>query len=217
MNVKPLMPHWLILSVLIAGPWSSAFAQADANAVLLEQARACAEQTSRLERLNCFDAIFQADDEPVSTDALPALWHAIERQESARDQDDVGLLVHTQGEDVLMSVPALGTTPPRPILVMACEKLITRFQLHLPTPLNEARVDLQLTGNGMAVQQQWRARDGGQVLSGGRGLPAIETLRQLLNANEVTMRSDVAMLDGLRFDVSGLREEIQPLRNACRW
>ncbi|KHJ50095.1 Type VI secretion system-associated protein [Vreelandella venusta] len=183
----------------------------------MEQARACAEQTSRLERLNCFDAIFQADDEPVSTDALPALWHAIERQESARDQDDVGLLVHTQGEDVLMSVPALGTTPPRPILVMACEKLITRFQLHLPTPLNEARVDLQLTGNGMAVQQQWRARDGGQVLSGGRGLPAIDTLRQLLNANEVTMRSDVAMLDGLRFDVSGLREEIQPLRNACRW
>lgn len=217
MNTMLLKHQWLVGSLLIASVLVSPALQADTEADMLEQARACGEESSRLERLHCYDAVFQTDGDTGESTDMPALWYAIERQEAARREDDVGLMVQESGDNVLISVPALGTTPPRPILVMACEKLITRFQLHLPTSLNDARVDLQLVGNGGTVQQQWRVRDGGQVLSGGRGLPAIETLRQLLNASEVTLRSDVSALDGLRFDVTGLRQDIQPLRNACRW
>ncbi|WP_249977523.1 type VI secretion system-associated protein VasI [Vreelandella olivaria] len=217
MNAMLLKRQWpigglLMLSALISSPL-----QAEEYGALLERAQVCAEASSRLERLNCYDAIFQEVPLTDEDAELPDLWHAIERQEGERRDDNVGLIVQQAGDDVLISVPALGTTPPRPILVMACEKLITRFQLHVPVPINDARVDVQLTGNGSVVQQQWRVRDGGRVVSGGRGLPAIDTLRQLLDASEVTLRSEVAALDGLRFDVTGLRQEIQPLREACRW
>lgn len=217
MNAMLLKRQWLTYSLLIAGALVSHPIQASEHSALVERAHACAEESSRLDRLNCYDSVFQAVDPVNESGEMPALWYAIERQEASRSSDNVGLIVQASGDDVFISVPALGTTPPRPILVIACEKLITRFQLHLPAPLSDARVDLQLGGNGGSVQQQWRIRDGGQVLSGGRGLPAIDTLRQLLSASEVTLRSDVSTLDGLRFDVAGLRQEIQPLRNACRW
>jgi type VI secretion system protein VasI len=184
---------------------------------MLENALACTEETSRLERLSCYDDVFKNTSSPTEERDLPDLWHAIERQERGRNSDALGLVMGHVGEDVLMSVPALGTTPPRPIMVMACEKQITRFQLHLPEPIDNARVDLQLSTNSASVRQQWRVRDGGHVINGGRGLPAIETLRQLLSANEVTISSEVSRLDGLRFDITGLRQLIQPLREACRW
>lgn len=217
MNAMLLKRQWtigglLMLCLLVCTP-----SKADEQSALLKSAQTCAEETSRLERLNCYDALFLEANLSVGENELPALWRAIERQESARPDDNVGLIVNESGESVLISVPALGTTPPRPIMVVACERLITRFQLHLPTPISGARVDLQITGNGRAVQQQWRIRDGGRVVSGGRGLPAIDTLRQLLDANEVTLRSDIKELDGLRFNVAGLRQEIAPLREACRW
>ena len=217
MNAMRLKRQWTIGGLLMLCLLACTPSQADGQNARLKSAQACAEETSRLERLNCYDALFLAANSSVDEDELPALWRAIERQEAARPDENVGLMVNESGESVLISVPALGTIPPRPIMVMACERLITRFQLHLPTPINGARVDLQLMGNGRAVQQQWRVRDGGRVVSGGRGLPAIDTLRQLVDADEVTLQSDVTELDGLRFNVAGLRQEIAPLREACRW
>ena len=217
MNAMLLKRQWTIGGLLMLCLLACAPSKADEQSGLLKSAQTCAEETSRLERLNCYDALFLEANLSVGENELPALWRAIERQESARPDDNVGLIVNESGESVLISVPALGTTPPRPIMVVACERLITRFQLHLPTPISGARVDLQITGNGRAVQQQWRIRDGGRVVSGGRGLPAIDTLRQLLDANDVTLRSEIKELDGLRFNVAGLRQDIAPLREACRW
>ncbi|PRY64288.1 type VI secretion system protein VasI [Vreelandella songnenensis] len=217
MNAMLLKRQWTIGGLLTLCLLACAPAQADEQDARLKSAQACAEETSRLERLNCYDALFLEANFSVDDDELPALWQAIERQEAARPDENVGLIAQEAGDSVLISVPALGTTPPRPIMVMACERLITRFQLHLPTPISGARMDLRLTGGGRTVQQQWRVRDGGRVVSGGRGLPAIDTLRQLLDAEEVTLHSDVTGLDGLRFNVAGLRQEIAPLREACRW
>ncbi|RUR56579.1 type VI secretion system-associated protein VasI [Vreelandella populi] len=217
MNAMLLKRQWTIGGLLMLCLLACPPSQAGEQDTRLKSAQTCAEETSRLERLNCYDALFLEANVSVEDDELPALWQAIERQEAARPDENVGLIVHEAGDSVLVSVPALGTTPPRPIMVMACERLITRFQLHLPTPISGARVDLRLTGDGHTVQQQWRVRDAGRVISGGRGLPAIDTLRQLLDADEVTLQSDVTELDGLRFNVAGLRQEIAPLREACRW
>jgi len=218
MLLKPqgLVAGWLMLGALLASPLYADERQEEGDA-LVEQARSCAQESSRLERLKCYDAVFQTSTSSVDDSELPELWHTVERQEAARPGDDMGLLMQETDDEVVISVPALGATPPRPLLVMACEKLITRFQLHMPTAVDVSRVDIELSGNGGSVEQQWRARDGGQVVSGGRGLPAIDTLRQLLGADQLTLRSDVAALDGLRFDVSGLRDDIKPLRDACRW
>lgn len=217
MRLTLLICQWSCWGLLIIAVFGGSKALASEHQAMLENALACADETSRLERLSCYDDLFQTASTPAEERELPALWYAIERQERGRDGDNVGITVQQAGEDVLMSVPALGTTPPRPIMVMACEKEITRFQLHLPEPIDHARVDLQLGTQSANVHQQWRVRDGGHVINGGRGLPAIETLRYLLGANEVTLSSDVATLDGLRFDIAGLRQLIQPLREACRW
>ncbi|WP_082926060.1 type VI secretion system-associated protein VasI [Halomonas sp. G11] len=217
MNTMLLNRHVLAGGLLVLLTLLSHPSRAEGRTALLEKARSCAEESSRLERLNCYDALFKTPTPSGDTSELPALWHAIERQEAARAGDDMGLTIRKAGSDVLISVPALGTTPPRPVMVMACENLITRFQLHMPVAIDSARVTLELSGHGGVIEQQWRVRDGGQVISGGRGLPAIDTLRQLLGAEELTLRSDESALDGLRFDVSGLREDIQPLRDACRW
>lgn len=205
---------WVLL--LIAGLGSTNLL-AEQHQAMLDSALECVDETSRLARLNCYDSVFKTAATSIVDSELPELWYAIEGQERERGSGDLGLVVGLTGDDVLMSVPGLGTTPPRPIMVMACEKQITRFQLHMLEPIDNARVDLQLTANGTTIQQQWRVRDGGHVINGGRGLPAIETLRQLLNANEVTIQSDVSSLNGLRFDISDLRQLIQPLREACRW
>lgn len=185
---------------------------------LVAQARECATATSRLERLGCYDALFLVhEDAATSVDRRSALWHAINAQEAERDGDDMGLLVREDADGVRISVPALGSLPPRPQLVVACEKAITRFQLHLPQALEVPRVEVILSAGGREREQAWQARDGGYVVSGGRGLPAIATLQQLLGADELRFASDQAALDGLRFEIAGLRQAIAPLRAACRW
>ncbi|MBE0464735.1 MAG: type VI secretion system-associated protein VasI [Halomonadaceae bacterium] len=213
-----LRKHGLaMLIALCAGSVTTMQATANDQA-LLDAAHTCAQENSRLDRLSCYDQIFLAPEKPDNDgSALPALWDAIARQESQRTEENTGLLFSEQGEDVLMSAPALGTTPPRPTLVIACEKWITRFQLHLPEPIEGTRVEVQLSSSNRSINQQWRIRNDGHVISGGRGLPAIETLRQLLNASDLRLQSDVAALDGLRFDVTGLNDMIDPLRENCGW
>ncbi|MFG6668296.1 type VI secretion system-associated protein VasI [Halomonas sp. HNIBRBA4712] len=215
MNVMFAQRRWLYGALLTLSLTSLANAQQPS--ALLEAARDCGQEDSRLERLNCYDALFLDAASSETPGELPALWYAIERQEAGREQGDMGLIESQTQDSILISVPALGTTPPRPVMVLACEKWITRFQLHLPEPLAQARVDVRLSGDNGSVTQQWRVRDGGRVVGGGRGLPAIETLRQLLGASTVTLQSDVAALDGLRFDVTGLRQAVGPLRDDCGW
>lgn len=185
----------------------------------LEQAANCATNDSQLERLHCYDNLFRhATDGPTGDDPRPPQWYAVEALEQARGDQDFGFRRARRADgDILMSAPALGTTAPRPRLVISCEDTITRFQLHLDTPLDEGRTHLRLRTPGRDVTQPWRIRDGGYVVSGGRGLPAIDTLRRLVDAGTLTLGSDIPALDGLRFDLTELRARIAPLREACRW
>lgn len=200
----------LILAWLAGSP-----AQAD-EAARLDEARQCAILDSRLERLHCYDALFRNAPAPAD-DVRPALWQAVLDQEARRDDDAFGLLAGVSGDEVLLTAPALGSVPPRPVLVISCQESITRFQLHLPEALDAPRAALRLGGARGDLAQTWRIRDGGHVVSGGRGLPAIDTLRRLLDSGTLTLTSDLAPLDGLRFELGDLREQIQPLRDACRW
>lgn len=184
----------------------------------LQAATQCAAQTSRLERLHCYDALFRSEPTMHDTeDPRPAHWYRVQTMEQNR-RDDFSLRVKQRDSgDVLMTAAALGTTQPRPRLAISCEDTITRFQLHLDTPLAEGRTRLRLNTEHTRIEQDWRIRDGGYVISGGRGLPAIDTLRQLLASETLMLGSDISLLDGLRFDLSGLRTRIAPLRAACHW
>ena len=212
MNPKPVCRTGLalVLSLSMSPAWS-----ADA---VLEQASGCAALTSRLERLNCYDELFRAGAVTASaSDSRPAQWYAARALEQGRRDDFTFRIKRERDGDVLMSAPALGTTAPRPRLVISCDDTITRFQLHVDRPLGEGRTQLNLRTAHADLNPIWRIRDGGYLVSGGRGLPAIATLRQLFDSATLHLGSDIAVLDGLRFDIGGLRERIQPLRDACRW
>lgn len=208
----PIFPLLLALPLAWLTPSP---AQAD-DATRLAEARHCAVLDSRLERLHCYDALFRDAPAPAA-DAPPALWQAVLDQEARRDDDAFGLLAGVDGDEVLLTVPALGSVPPRPVLVISCQESITRFQLHLPEALDAPRAELRLRGARGDLAQTWRIRDGGHVVSGGRGLPAIDTLRRLLDSETLSLASEREALDGLRFELGGLRQQIQPLRDACRW
>lgn len=201
----------LALALLAGAP------TAQAEDARLAEARACAAQGSRLARLQCYDALFRETAEVADVAPRSSLWRDVAAQEAERAGDDVGLMVRETPDTVLMSAPALGTLPPRPLLVISCDAAITRFQLHLSEPLEAPRAPLRLQGAGVALDQTWRVLDGGHVLSGGRGLPAIATLKRLLGTEQLTLASERPAIDGLRFDVSGLRSAIAPLRAMCRW
>ncbi|RLK51704.1 type VI secretion system protein VasI [Alkalispirillum mobile] len=182
-------------------------------------AAACAGVASRAERLACYDALFPPNSDAAEPTSLESpLWQLAARQERGREQADAGLRVVEDADRVLLTAPALGTPPPRPTLVLACHNEITHFEIHLPEPAGVGRVDLTLRLGEARLRQTWRLRDGGRVLSGGRGLPAIETLRELLAGGTLSLQSNESHdLDGLRFDLNGLGEALQPLRAQCRW
>ncbi|MDN3554500.1 type VI secretion system-associated protein VasI [Halomonas maura] len=208
--------RWLVAGLAIALLAGAPTVQAEDSR--LAEARACAAQSSRLARLQCYDALFRdRPDAAQEQDPRSPLWQDVAAQEAERAADDVGLLVRETPDTVLMSAPALGTVPPRPLLVISCDDAITRFQLHLSEPLEAPRAPLRLQGAGVALDQTWRVLDAGHVLSGGRGLPAIATLKRLLGTEQLTLASERPAIDGLRFDLSGLRSAVAPLRAMCRW
>lgn len=192
---------------------------ADAAQQHLDQARECAASDVRLERLQCYDDLFReaSTGSDVASGERSRLWQRVARLEAGRDAQNMGLMVEQTDDSVLLSVPALGTVPPRPVLVISCAANITRFQLHLPEPSDATRVALTFQGESVRADQDWRVLDGGHVLSGGRGLPAIDTLKRLLSSNHLELASEMSIIDGLSFDVAGLRELIKPLRKMCRW
>nr|WP_298378808.1 type VI secretion system-associated protein VasI [uncultured Halomonas sp.] len=202
----------LTLTLLsLAGPAASADEP-------LTRATDCASVTPKLERLNCYDAVFRpVSDSAEGNTSRPSQWRAIHALEQGRGDDFTFRVEQTRNGDVLMSAPALGTLHPRPRMVISCENSITRFQIHIDKPLEEARLRIRLNASGNSIKQLWRVRDDGHVISGGRGLPAIETLRRLLDTDTLTLGSDIDRLDGLRFDFTDVRKRIAPLRDACRW
>lgn len=207
----------LALSAAVAG------ASPSAPAETLAAARACTAEIGRLERLACFDGVFDtplapmaAETEPVRL--RPADWHLAYAMEDKRQPED-GALYRDAGQDggQIVTLAALGATPPRPLLTVQCHNNITELALMLPQPLARERVSLDFASAGGIQQQVWRVRDEGLVVSAGRGLPAIRTLKGVLAGERLRFRSSESRLDGLIFDLAGLGGALAPLRQTCGW
>jgi type VI secretion system protein VasI len=190
----------------------------NAAAGQLEDARSCTGEPQRLERLACFDVVFST---PLSASREELKTPNARRSERWRqayaslDKQGAGVSYRDTGRAAgqLVTVPALGVQPPRPLLALQCHNNITELTLILPEALDEERVRLGF-GQGQSI---WRVRDNGFVLSGGRGLPAIRTVKTLIDHTEARIDSPNSRIDGLLFDLSGYREAIEPLRATCGW
>nr|WP_284047990.1 type VI secretion system-associated protein VasI [Marinobacter sp. ATCH36] len=184
----------------------------------LAAARDCTNENQRLERLACFDEVFgtpiHVAIEDVSAGKQPERWRQAFAQEQRRRPGD-GPLYRDTGELAghLLTISALGVKPPRPLLAVQCHNNITELTVMLPRAVKEERVTVDF-GHG---RQIWRVRDEGFVASGGRGLPAIRTVRNMAATSGVTVVSSSAVVDGLMFDLTGFRKTLKPLREECGW
>ena len=178
----------LLAIVLCAlGTTMSLAANAQGNPQVAE-AMACTEESQRLERLACFDEVFGTPFSVAVEDAIVGNQPERWRQAFAQEQR------RRPGDGPLY-------------------RNITELTLMMPEAVKEERVTVDF-GQG---RQIWRVRDDGFVISGGRGLPAIRTVRNMAAASGVTVASSSGVVDGLMFDLTGFRETLEPLREACGW
>lgn len=200
-----------------------------AEVVPASAARDCRYIGSSLERLACFD---EAAGTPARTAPLsrpPAELEApshsrVLANEARRGAHDLTFLANVAEpgasaiEGLVISAPAIASVAPHPYLAISCVQNISRLQLITARPVEARWVRVQLQGERSATAPTaWQVMENGQVLDAGRGLPAIEQIKQLLGAHRIRVLSDNAQLHGLTFDAQGLDPLISQARSACRW
>lgn len=189
----------------------------------LEEARLCTEEPGRLARLACFDKVFGTPvtarkESPEPRFNQSANWQLAYAMESARQPDDQVLYRDAgAGGGHVLTIAALGAVPPRPLLMIQCHNNITELAMLLPQSLDSERVRLTFDTGVGRQRQTWRVRDEGLLLSGGRGLPAIGTIKSIAATGQFRPGSDQGAIDGLVFDLTGLSDALKPLRKACGW
>ncbi|WP_342663844.1 type VI secretion system-associated protein VasI [Pseudomonas cremoricolorata] len=181
----------------------------------------CANIVSNLERLACFD---KSAGTPARLDRMKwsapeqdsPTWRRVMAHEARRKADDLTFHLSAEPEGLLISAPAIAT--PSAYLVISCVQNISRLQLVLGQPLDVGRVVVRLQSERRATHPTpWQVMENGQVLDGGRGLPGIEQIRQLIGAHRIQVEGDHPSVEGLVFDAQGLDPLIDQARKTCRW
>ncbi|MFU2315793.1 type VI secretion system-associated protein VasI [Rahnella sp. PCH160] len=200
----------------------------------LKAMSACRAEPASLERLDCYDRLLT----PVYPDFSGALvqakvqgeaWQRAFSQEAQRDDHSTQFLTKlTEGErpSVVITTPALGSLPPRPVLMFSCIDNITRMQIALPKPLN-GQPDITMTTEKIHVNTHWFLRENDSLLESSRGLPGIDEIKQLFGAKTLTVTFNTsghdvsanknAALSSLTFTISDLEKTLDPMRVACHW
>ncbi|WP_058910616.1 type VI secretion system-associated protein VasI [Entomohabitans teleogrylli] len=193
---------------------------ADDNAQLAA-VQACRSEPAPLLRLDCYDKALAAPT--GATPAAPAqagvAWQRAMAQEAQRDDRETAFLVTHSGGDnpqVVLTTPAIGVAPPRPVLMFSCVDNITRLQVALTMPVRERDGAVSLATENRRISVGWFVRENGFLLESSRGLAGIEEIKQLFGAQRLTL-SLPGDASRLVFNISGLAQEIDPLRTACHW
>ncbi|MBG3080232.1 type VI secretion system-associated protein TagO [Proteus mirabilis] len=178
----------------------------------------CREETSQLIRLSCYDQI-NIGNKPVSivdVSAMGNIWRLAVEHEMKRENHTAGFMVtvHNKGTyPVIMTIPAMGYLPLRPILMLSCIDNITRMQIALAK--KQTAGNILLITDKTQLSSEWFLREDGYLLEASRGLSGIDEIKQLLSSTKLTIK--LANDEQLTFNISGINEEIKPLRSACHW
>lgn len=192
----------------------------------------CPAIVSPLKRLECFDLaagtpIHHPPASPRDVGRVLPIVDLVQRNEAKRPPEDQRFLLSSfpepdndQQQRLVISAPALGALPPRPLLAISCESKISRLQLVLDEPARPNKVRIQLFKDDRPISDayQWQVLDdSGLVVDAGRGLQAISLLRHMGGGQRLRLESDYPPLHGLLFDAEGLGELIEQERQVCRW
>lgn len=178
-------------------------------------------------QLDCYDRILSPEQPAFGGAALVKAryqgeaWTRATEQEKRRQGNTTGLLVtQVPGErpTVVITTPAIGHVPPRPVLMFSCVDNITRMQVALMHPLDVHDIAVTLNADSRALRSHWFVRENGTLLESSRGLSGIDEIKQLFGAKTLTVDTGTDNAAGkLTFNIDGLARVIAPLRDACHW
>lgn len=210
------MRLWLLVCIALSGALVNS-----AEADTLSAALACRQESAPLLRLDCYDRALSADKQTLSPlpTQLGIAWQRAMMQEQKRDDHSTAFMVsNTEGDNpqVVLTTPAIGMPPPRPVLVFSCVDNITRLQIALTAPLKEGDGAALLTTERTRFSLGWFVRENGYLLEASRGLAGIDEIQKLFGAQTLTLTLQGSSMR-LVFNISDLAQAIEPLKNACHW
>ncbi|WP_333498867.1 type VI secretion system-associated protein VasI [Kluyvera sp. CHPC 1.2972] len=195
--------------------------------VTLDAMNVCRKEPAALERLDCYDNILSPQPDAGFAGALvkarydgEARRRAFDQEKQRQDNTTGLLLTRTEGErqTVIITTPAIGSLPPRPVLVFSCVDNITRMQVALTASRQESDIPVTLKTENGAFRSRWFVRENGFLLEASRGLAGIDEIKQLFGAKALTLDTGTGSAVGtLTFNIDGLAQTIAPLREACHW
>ncbi|KHP03527.1 type VI secretion protein [Salmonella enterica subsp. enterica serovar Havana] len=194
--------------------------------VTLEAMSACRKEPAALERLDCYDRILAPQADSGFAGALvkarydgEARKRAFEQEAQRADNSTALLLTRTEGEHptVVITTPAIGSLPPRPVLMFSCVDNITRMQVALSASRQEHDIPVTLKTESGAFRSRWFVRENGFLLEASRGLSGIDEIKQLFGARTLTLETGNGGAGQLIFNIDGLAQTLAPLREACHW
>ncbi len=198
----------------------------DATATL-QAMQSCRRESAALERLDCYDRLLAPlspsgfDGALVKAGFVGEAWTRATEQEKRREGNTTELLVtQVPGErpTVVITTPAIGHVPPRPVLMFSCVDNITRMQVALMHPLDVHDIAVTLNADNRALRSHWFVRENGTLLESSRRLSGIDEIKQLFGAKTLTVDTGADNAAGkLTFNIDGLARAIAPLRDACHW
>ncbi|WBA16793.1 type VI secretion system-associated protein VasI [Salinivibrio proteolyticus] len=192
----------------------------------LEQAQQCRVVPSRLDRLACFDRVFNtqlsaSDVAEEHATQKPQQWRRAMDAANAKAPQTWSLTEQGEGRGssawITLQANNVRTrfkASEQPVLMLSCIDNLSRIELMLPEPIDDGRVKMTFP---QGQTQYWRSDDVGVVLSSSRGLPAIRLMKSLSSQDQLVIRSNSRYVDGLRFDTAPLNNTIHALRERCGW
>lgn len=207
----------ILLSMLAAFSLSTNAAQESVSSELI-RGKQCTLISERLERLSCFDDVFQtpttSNRQSVSDDK-PQAWHiAFETSDSDAPLNVIESGTEQEGDAWLTLASQHAEGEPAAVLMMSCINKISRIELALPEAIEDGRIRVSIAGG---PSQSWRSDDIGVLFSSARGLPAISMMKVMALDTRLVLRSNSQTVDGLQFDTTGLNQALTPLRARCGW
>lgn len=194
--------------------------RADQSA-LLNQAKECTKVTARLERLDCFDRIFNTSlpDIAALQEVKPEIWsRGIELEKQRANSESLALISTPNTDnpaDIWVTLPAIKVDGEvAPILMLSCVDNISRLDLLLRKGVTQARVNISANTFSPSL---WRTDDSGFVLSSARGLLAIDLMKKISSSPMIELHSDITTINGLKFNTQNLSKIFIPLRKSCHW
>lgn len=197
----------------------------DATATL-QAMQSCRRESAALERLDCYDRLLAPlspsgfDGALVKAGFVGEARPAPQSRKTPRGQHHRTAGDAGAGErpTVVITTPAIGHVPPRPVLMFSCVDNITRMQVALMHPLDVHDIAVTLNADNRALRSHWFVRENGTLLESSRGLSGIDEIKQLFGAKTLTVDTGADNAAGkLTFNIDGLARAIAPLRDACHW